>query len=105
MSLIASMLALLAIGVFAAYRCEQRLRKTHAMSGGLQKDISLPYESEFELYHNDFSLCSKKIRMCLAELEIPYKARHIDLIETGSYETLSRRFLRVNPARLVQCSH
>ena len=57
--------------------------------------------AEFELYHNDFSLCSKKIRMCLAELGIPYVGRPIDLIETGSYETLSRRFLAVNPAGLV----
>jgi glutathione S-transferase len=51
--------------------------------------------------YNDFSLCSKKIRMCLAELRIPYVSHPIDLIETGSYETLSRRFLAVNPASLV----
>lgn len=101
MLLIASMLIALATGLFAAYIFERRRRKTQAMRGGLHTEISLPHDSEFELYHNDFSLCSKKIRMCLAELQIPYTAHHIDLIETGSYETLSRRFLAVNPAGLV----
>jgi len=76
-------------------------RRTHPMSGGLHPERSVPHTAEFELYHNDFSLCSKKIRMCLAELELPYLAHPIDLIETGSYETLSRRFLAVNPAGLV----
>jgi len=83
------------------YRRERGLRRTHPMRGGLHADITLPHSAEFELYHNDFSLCSKKIRMCLAELEIPYVGHPIDLIETGSYETLSRRFLAVNPAALV----
>jgi len=80
---------------------ERGLRRTHAMAGGLHGDRMVPHEAEFELYHNDFSLCSKKIRMCLAELAIPYVAHHVDLIETGRYETLSRRFLAVNPAALV----
>jgi glutathione S-transferase len=71
------------------------------MSGGLHPERSVPHTAEFELYHNDFSLCSKKIRMCLAELGIPYVGHPIDLIETGGYETLSPRFLAVNPAGLV----
>lgn len=83
------------------YVRERRLRGTHAMAGGPHDEISLPFTSEFELYHNDFSLCSKKIRMCLAELRIPYVSHHVELIETGSYQTLSRRFLKVNPAGLV----
>lgn len=80
---------------------ERGQRRTHPMPGGLRQDIALPHTGEFELYHNAFSLCSKKVRMCLAELNIPYVSHHIDLIETGSYETLSRRFLAVNPAALV----
>jgi len=83
------------------YLWELQHRQTRAMSGGLHPDISLPHEQEWELYHNDFSLCSKKTRVCLAELGIPYKAHHIDLIETGSYETLSRNFLKVNPAAIL----
>ena len=91
--------ALVACAVW--YLRERGLRRTHAMSGGLHPERSVPHRAEFELYHNDFSLCSKKIRMCLAELRIPYLGHHVDLIETGSYETLSRRFLAVNPAGLV----
>lgn len=83
------------------YLQERRHRRTHAMPGGLRPDIQLPHEADVELYHNAFSLCSKKVRMCLAELGIPYRSRHIDLIETGSYENISRAFLAVNPAALV----
>lgn len=92
---------LIAVAVVAWYRRERGLRRTHPMSGGVHPDITLPHTAAFELYHNAFSLCSKKIRMCLAELEIPYVGHHVDLIETGSYETLSRHFLTVNPAALV----
>lgn len=85
----------------AWYATERRRRRTHPMTGGLHAERFVFHAAEFELYHNDFSLCSKKIRMCLAELGIPYVAHHIDLIETGGYETLSRGFLAVNPAGLV----
>jgi glutathione S-transferase len=83
------------------YLWERQQRQTRSMPGGIHTDITLPHEQEWELYHNDFSLCSKKTRVCLAELGISYKAHHIDLIETGSYETLSRHYLKVNPAALV----
>lgn len=96
-----ALLASLGGGLALWYARERRLRHTHAMDGGLHADITLPHEAEFELYHNDFSLCSKKVRMCLAELGIAYASRPIDLIETGRYETLGRDFLRVNPAALV----
>lgn len=94
---------LLAVSIAAVvwYLRERALRRTHPMSGGVHLEITLPHAAPFELYHNAFSLCSKKIRMCLAELAIPYVGHHIDLIETGSYETLSRHFLAVNPAALV----
>ncbi|MBM4243287.1 MAG: glutathione S-transferase family protein [Deltaproteobacteria bacterium] len=99
--MIGPLAAVAALGAGAWYWRERGLRRTHAMAGGLHADRALPHDVEFELYHNDFSLCSKKIRMCLAELGIPYASHHVDLIETGSYETLSRRFLAVNPAALV----
>ena len=99
--MIGMLAAAAALGGGAWYWRERGLRRTHAMAGGLHADRTVPHRAEFELYHNDFSLCSKKIRMCLAELGIPYDAHHVDLIETGSYETLSRRFLAVNPAALV----
>ncbi|BFM17068.1 hypothetical protein R50073_32510 [Maricurvus nonylphenolicus] len=80
---------------------EKKHRKTHAMAGGIHRDIHLPHEQEFELYHNALSLCSKKVRVCLDELGIDYKGHHIHLIETGYYETLSRHFLKVNPAGIL----
>jgi glutathione S-transferase len=93
-------LAVLAAGV-AWWAWENSYRRTHPVPPGLQADIDLPYEQEFELYHNALSLCSMKTRVCMAELGVPYKSHHIDLIETGSYENISRCFLAVNPAGTV----
>jgi glutathione S-transferase len=72
-----------------------------APSGGLHPEIALRHTQEWELYHNSFSLCSKKVRVCLAELAVPYASHPIHLIETGAYENVSRRFLAVNPAGTV----
>ena len=80
---------------------EKSRRQAHPVPPGLQKDIELPHSSEFELYHNALSLCSMKARVCMAELQVPYRSHHIDLIETGSYETISRAFLSVNPGGTV----
>ena len=89
------------LGLAAWYAWERSHRKTHAMPPGLQPDIDIPHTAEFELYHNAFSLCSKKTRVCLAELDIDHASHHIDLIETGSYKNLSRHFLAVNPQGVV----
>lgn len=72
-----------------------------ALAGGIHPEITLPHTQEWELYHNSFSLCSKKLRVCLAELGLPYRSHHIHLIETGGYENVSRGYLRINPAGLV----
>jgi len=85
----------------AWFLVERSHRKTSAMAGGLHEDITLPHDAEWELYHNSFSLCSKKLRVCMAELGLEYTSHPIDLIETGSYENVSRRFLAVNPAGVV----
>jgi len=91
-----------AMGIFLVwFLWEKKHRKTRAMPGGIHKDICLPHEQEFELYHNALSLCSKKVRVCLDELGISYKGHHIHLVETGHYETLSRHFLKVNPAAIL----
>ena len=50
---------------------------------------------------NRAAQCSGKVRICLAEKSVSFKSHHIDLIETGSYETLSPKFLQVNPAGTV----
>ena len=80
---------------------EKSHRRTYDVPAGLRPEIQVPYEEEFELYHNALSLCSMKTRICLAELGIQYKSHPIDLIETGSYETLRRKLLSVNPAGTV----
>ena len=58
-------------------------------------------DEKWVLYHNCFSLCSRKVRLCLEELEIEYKQEHIDLIETGKYEVASKNFLKINPGATV----
>jgi glutathione S-transferase len=69
------------------------------MEGRLPHDQ--PHDQEWELHHNSFSLCSKKVRVCMAELGLPYASHHVHLIETGCYENVSRRYLALNPAGLV----
>jgi len=80
---------------------EKCRRKTYAVTPGFRAEIELPYEEEFELYHNALSLCSMKSRLCMSELAIPYKSHHIDLIETRCYENIRPRLLEVNPAGTV----
>ena len=75
--------------------------KTAKVTGGVQFDKSVSFEHSFELYANPFSHCSRKVRLALEEKGIDYHYRTIDLIETGSYETLSSRYLRINPSGLV----
>ena len=89
------------VGLASFWAWEKSHRKTHKVPPGINRAVCLPYKEEFELYHNAFSLCSMKTRVCLAELQIPYKAHPIDLIETRKYETISRHFLAVNPAGTV----
>ena len=80
---------------------EKSKRKTFAVSPGLQTHSVEETDKEWVLYHNNFSLCSRKIRIALAEYNIQYHSIHIDLIETGHYQTLSRKFLKVNPEGTV----
>ncbi|MEC7517528.1 MAG: hypothetical protein VYD32_04850, partial [Pseudomonadota bacterium] len=52
--------ALMALGFFLR---ERALRQTHEVPHGFQAEISLPHQAKWTLYHNPFSLCSKKIRV------------------------------------------
>ncbi len=91
----------LAVAAVVAWAVESRRRNRHAVTSGFHSEISLPFEQTFELYHNALSLCSMKTRLCMAELQIPYKSHRIDLIETGAYENIRAPFLRVNPLGTV----
>ena len=91
----------LLVGLVSWFLWEKSNRKTRDMPAGIHEDISLPFTQEYELYHNNLSLCSKKVRACMAELDIDYKSHPIELIETGSYENIGRDYLAVNPGGLV----
>jgi glutathione S-transferase len=85
----------------AWYVFERQRRRTHPVKGGLHPGIALPHDAAFELYGNAFSHCSRKTRLVMAELDIPFVHKPIDLIETGSYQTLSPDYLKVNPSGLI----
>jgi glutathione S-transferase len=97
MTVLVVVVALALVGwAFESFR-----RKRHPVSAGHRPEIALPSRREFELYHNAFSLCSMKSRLCLAELRIPYASHPIDLIETGAYQNIRPALLRVKPAGTV----
>ena len=89
------------LALIGAYIYELRQRRTYSVTPGLHEEIDLPHTAEWEIYQNSISLCSKKLRVCMEELELPHVSHPIDLIETGSYENLSRHFLKVNPGFTV----
>ena len=68
---------------------------------GKQSFKVIDTDKKWILYHNCFSLCSRKVRLCLEELEIEYDQEHIDLIETGKYQVASKNFLKINPGATV----
>lgn len=94
-------IALVAALLAGWFILERSRRRTHPVKGGLHPEITLPHTAAFELYGNAFSHCSRKTRLVMAELGIAFVHRPIDLIETGSYETLSPAYLRINPSGLI----
>ena len=68
---------------------------------GKQSFKVIDTDKKWILYHNCFSHCSRKVRLCLEELEIVYDQEHIDLIETGKYQVASKKFLKINPGATV----
>jgi glutathione S-transferase len=71
------------------------------MKQGLQDYKVEETNDQWVLYHNNFSLCSRKVRMCLTECQLPYRSEHVDLIETGKYEVCSKDYLKINPGATV----
>jgi glutathione S-transferase len=83
------------------FAVEKSRRRTHPVTGGLQAHITVPHTAEFELYGNAFSHCSRKTRLVMAELGIPYTHKPTDLVETGGYQTLSPEYLKINASGLI----
>ena len=77
--------------------------KSESLSG-FQDYKVLDTDKEWVLYHNCFSLCSRKVRVCLKELDIAAELKHIDIIETNDCENLEKKFLKINPKATVPVS-
>ena len=96
-----SVVVAILLGFVGWFLYERSRRRTYPVTPGLHEEIALPHGQEWEVYQNRLSICSKKLRVCMAELELPHESHHIELIETGFYENLSRDFLKVNPGFTV----
>jgi len=55
--------------------------------------------SQLTLYHYPMSICSQKVRLCLAELQLPYEARVVDI--GFGMENFEPWYVRLNPAGVV----
>lgn len=75
---------------------KQAAAKNHVRSGR-QEGICVPHSFPVELHHWGGSLCSQKVRLCLAEKGVTYASRIVRLSEEGHYDNLSDEFLKVNP--------
>jgi glutathione S-transferase len=51
-----------------------------------------------ELYHSGLTTCSKQVRLCLREKDIPYTSHYIEL---WNYENLNPDYLKLNPNGVV----
>lgn len=91
-----SIFTLLMLGGFV----RQRYGATPA-AAGVRHGEEVPYVAEFELYANGFSHCSRKVMLVLAEHDVEFIYRHVELIETGAYGTLEKEYLRINPNGLI----
>jgi glutathione S-transferase len=54
--------------------------------------------SMIELYHNNLSVCAQKVRIVLAEKEVPWTSRYVSLVRG---EQLTPEFKKMNPRGLV----
>ena len=51
-----------------------------------------------ELYHNNISVCAQKVRVVLAEKNVPWTAHHLSF---SKGEQLTPEYLKINPRGLV----
>lgn len=50
------------------------------------------------LYHHNISVCAQKVRIALAEKQLPHERRHINLMKA---EQVTPEYLRINPKGVV----
>ncbi|MGH7003366.1 MAG: glutathione S-transferase family protein [Alphaproteobacteria bacterium] len=50
------------------------------------------------LYHHNISVCAQKVRIALAEKDIPHERRHVNLMKA---EQVTPEFLKINPKGVV----
>ena len=55
--------------------------------------------SQLTLYHYPMSICSQKVRLCLAELQLPFEGRVVDI--GFGMENFEPWYVRLNPAGVV----
>ena len=70
MTVLVLLFAVLA-GAVTWWGWESSRRRTHPVPHGLQRELELPHERDFELYHNALSLCSMKSRLCMVSWASP----------------------------------
>ena len=56
-----------------------------------------------ELYHTHHSTCSQKVRICLAEKNMPHPNKDwvAHEVELGNFEHLTPEYLKINPNGVV----
>ena len=69
------------IGVYF-WRCWTWPR-TRKVNPGLNRNIILPHSTELELHYSTLSSCSQKVRACLGETGLKFKAIHHVLPPNG----------------------
>ncbi len=95
---------ILSVGLFVLLvwlTVERRRRRTQPVIGGAQTDQHIDNAHPLTLYANPFSHCSRKVALAAAEYQLNFVYQPIDLIETGSYETISAAYLKINPSGLL----
>ena len=67
------------VGFLSIIMLVRRLFATRDVVGGLHAEITLPHVESVELYHNETSSNSQKVRTCLHEAGVEFKVRRIGL--------------------------
>src|SRR5688572_2478019 len=88
----------------ASRRKRRRRRRCRARSSCVifPRPVSSPLESEegtmLKLYHYWSSVCSQKVRLCLAEKGLEFASQHINLFD---FDHWSPEYVKLNPKGVV----